>query len=330
MSSKTIVLIFLDGLNGINYHRLMTPFVRLRAEEGVSIHFFQSYNELKTFDLTKVKAVVTSRRCTVTDHKAFKQFLVKNDIKLILDNDDFWKLPKDNDAHKYYRKIAGPDILNTIKIADEIWTPSKYLGDRMRKINPDVPIRLVPNTVYEKEEQWADIEKEPTDVVRFGYLGANGHMADVKSMGMTFEDYELYCTHLGGRVASEGHYDQYLNAKHQLWPKDIHQYASFYKKFDVSLAPLLGGSFNKSKSNLKVVEAAFTRTAIIASNVTPYKECIKHNKTGILCDNGDDWKKAVKEMTLERARELAHELYEDFKDKYNLSKINKERLKGLV
>jgi len=330
MSSKTIILIFLDGLNGINYHRLMTPFVRLRSKEGVNIHFFQSYNEIKKFDLTQVKAVVTSRRCTVTDHKAFKDYLVKNDVKLILDNDDYWKLPKSNDAYKYYRKTAGPDILKSIKIADEIWTPSEYLGERMRKINPDVPIRLVPNTVNEKEEQWREYEKDPTDVVRFGYLGANGHMDDIKSMGITFEDYELYCTHLGGRVASEGHYDEYLKAKHRLIPKDIHQYASFYKKFDVSLAPLLGGAFNKSKSNLKVIEAAFTRTAIIASNVTPYQECIKHNKTGILCNNGDDWRRAVKEMTLERAKELGEALYEDMKDKYNLDRINKERLKGLV
>jgi len=330
MSSKTIVLIFLDGLNGINYHRLMTPFVRLRAEEGVNIHFFQSYNELKKFDLNQVKAVVTSRRCTVTDHKAFKAYLSKFNVKLILDNDDYWKLSKDNDAYKYYRKVAGPDIKNTIKIADEIWTPSEYLGERMRKLNPNVPIRIIPNTVYEKEKQWADIEKEPTDVVRFGYLGANGHMADVKSMGMTFEDYELYATHLGGQTASEGHYDQYLKAKHRLMPLEMHEYASFYKKFDVSLAPLLGGPFNKSKSNLKVVEAAFTRTAIIASNVTPYKECIKQNKTGILCDNAEDWRRAVKEMTLEKAREMAHELYEDFKDEYNLTHINKERLKGLA
>jgi hypothetical protein len=35
-------------------------------------------------------------------------------------------------------------------------------------------------------------------------------------------------------------------------------------------------------------------------------------------------------MTLERAKELGEALYEDMKDKYNLDRINKERLKGLV
>lgn len=328
-TKKNITLIFLDGLNGINYHRLMTPFLRLRAEEGVNIHFFQNFNELKEFNMSQVKNLVTSRRCTVSNHKEFKKFLMKNDVKLILDNDDFWELPKDNYARNYYKKVASKEIIGTIKIADEIWTPSEYLGARMARINPNVPIRIVPNTIYEKEAQWADWEKDPTDVVRFGYLGANGHMNDVKSMGMTFENHELYCMHLGGLTAKEGHYDQYLKAKHRLMPLEVHEYAQLYKKFDVSLAPLLSSKFNKSKSPLKIVEAGYTRTAVIASNVSPYKEVIEHGKTGILCSTIGEWREAVEGMTLEKARELGEALYQDVRVKFDLTTINKERLKGL-
>jgi glycosyltransferase involved in cell wall biosynthesis len=318
-----MTLIFLDGLNGINYHRLMTPFLRMQAEENLNIHFFQSYNELKEFDMSKVKNLITSRRCTVSNHKAFKKFLVDNNVKLILDNDDFWQLPKDNPARSYYEKTAGPEIKNTIEIADEIWCPSEYLINRMKKINPNVTYRLIPNTLHEKEEQWRDVEKEPTDVVRFGYVGANGHQEDMKAMGnVTLEGTESYCMGLMN-------YMDILKAKHKLMPKDVHQYGTLYKHFDVSISPLLNNKFNRCKSELKVVEAGYTKTALIASNVSPYKQVIKHNKTGILCSSPGEWRKAIDEMTLERAQELGENLYKYCKKHYNLSKINKLRMRGL-
>lgn len=320
-----ITLIFLDGLNGINYHRLMTPFLRLKAEEGVNIHFFSSFDELKQFDMTKVGSVVVSRRCTVSNYAEFKKWLKKYKVKLILDNDDFWELPDDNPAQEIYKKQVSREILASIRIADEIWTPSPTLAHKMKKVNKNVPYRIIPNTIYEKEEQWVNQEKDPNPkgLVRFGYTGANGHRNDILSMGMTFENHELYCMNLMD-------YPDIMRAKYTMYPLDIHLYAQLYRHFDVSLAPLLNNKFNRCKSELKVVEAGYTKTAIIASNTTPYKETIIHNKTGILCSSPDDWIKAVNEMTLEKAKNLAGELYEFCKKNYDISQINKERLKGLV
>ena len=319
-----ITLIYLDGLSGINYHRLMTPFLRLKEEEGVEIHFFENFNDLKEYDLTKVKNLVGSRRFSVSDHKEFKKYLVDNDVKLILDNDDYWKLPKDNPAYQVYKDKTSHDIKNSIKIADEIWTPSSYLAELMKQINPDAVYRVIPNTIHQKEKQWSDWEKDnPVDwKVRFGYLGANGHQKDLDVMGMTFEDHELYCMALMD-------YPERLKAKYRMNPVDITQYAQLYKFFDVSLSPLKNSKFNKCKSELKVVEAGFTRTAIIASNVTPYKEVIKHGETGILCSTPKEWKEAIEGMTLNKAWTLGNNLYEYCKEHYDLSTINKLRLEGL-
>lgn len=303
----------------------MTPFLRLKAEEGVNIHFFSSFDELKQFDMTKVGSVVVSRRCTVSNYAEFKKWLKKYKVKLILDNDDFWELPDDNPAKEIYKKQVSREILASIRIADEIWTPSPTLAHKMKKVNKNIPYRIIPNTIYEKEEQWVNQEKDPNPkgLVRFGYTGANGHRNDILSMGMTFENHELYCMNLMD-------YPDIMRAKYTMYPLDIHLYAQLYRHFDVSLAPLLNNKFNRCKSELKVVEAGYTKTAIIASNTTPYKETIIHNKTGILCSSPDDWRKAVNEMTLEKAKNLAGELYEFCKKNYDISQINKERLKGLV
>lgn len=303
----------------------MTPFLRLKAEEGVNIHFFSSFDELKQFDMTKVGSVVVSRRCTVSNYAEFKKWLKKYKVKLILDNDDFWELPDDNPAQEIYKRQVSREILASIRIADEIWTPSPTLAHKMKKVNKNVPYRIIPNTIYEKEEQWVNQEKDPNPkgLVRFGYTGANGHRNDILSMGVTFENHELYCMNLMD-------YPDIMRAKYTMYPLDIHLYAQLYRHFDVSLAPLLNNKFNRCKSELKVVEAGYTKTAIIASNTTPYKETIIHNKTGILCSTPEDWRKAVNEMTLEKAKNLAGELYEFCKKNYDISQINKERLKGLV
>ena len=70
-----MTLIYLDGLNGINYHRLMTPFLRMKEEHGINIHFFENFNELKDWDLSIVDNLIVSRRCSVSNHKEFKKFL---------------------------------------------------------------------------------------------------------------------------------------------------------------------------------------------------------------------------------------------------------------
>lgn len=319
-----MTLIYLDGLNGINYHRLMTPFLRLKEEHGINIHFFENFNELKEWDLSIVDNLIVSRRCSVSNHKEFKKFLKKHDIKLILDNDDFWELPEDNPAKKFYEKVEAKNIVNSIKIADEIWTTTDYLANRMKMVGANCEIRVIPNTVYEKEKQWRNIEKDPNPdgKVRFGFLGANGHTNDIKTMGIDFEGKEFYCMNLMD-------YPEITKAKYLMNPLEIHQYGELYKFFDVSIAPLKNTKFNRCKSELKVVEAGYTKTAIIASNTGPYKKTIQHGKTGILCNSPAEWREAVDKMTLPMAQDLAENLYEYCRKNYDINELNKERLKGL-
>lgn len=272
-------------------------------------------------DLSKVDNLIISRKASITNHHKFRAMLNTHGIRLILDNDDYWSLNFENPAYAIYAGYVGPDIKKTIAIADEIWTPSKYLAKQMRSLNRKAAYRVIPNTVNPEEEQWS-VEKSKTDVVRFGYVGALGHTKDLDVMNMTFEDYEFYCANIGD-------YTERLKAKYSMDSLDTFNYGRMYSMFDVSLAPLAGGKFNSCKSDLKVVEAGFTNTAIIASNVTPYKQSIQHGKTGILCSNYDDWKYAIKNMTLEHARELAGNLNEYVKANYDLDEINKMRLDSI-
>lgn len=131
----------------------------------------------------------------------------------------------------------------------------------------------------------------------------------------------------------------------RVWTKPITTYASNYNLFDVSLAPLTENTFNKVKSQLKVIEAGFHKKAIIAQNFGPYTLDLKNifdkgssdsgitlNKegNGILIDkvkNHKDWFKNIKRLVdnPEIVKELQIRLYETVKDKYNLGEVSKLR-----
>jgi glycosyltransferase involved in cell wall biosynthesis len=319
-----ITLVHIDGLSGINYHRLIVPLRRL-ANQGVNIHWIESLNELKDINLDVVTSLIVSRKASVNNHKKFSQMLKGHGVKLILDNDDYWDLNNGNPAKGLYEVYYGPDIKKTIRIADVIWTPSEYLGKLMKDINPKAIIELVNNALDPDDPQWIDQEKYQSKIVRFGYVGALGHDQDVESIGYDFSGKELYC-------AQVSDYPSVLKARYIMSPRTIYSYANMYKNFDVSLVPLYANRFNWSKSDLKITEAGFTKTAVIASNTRPYNNSIIHNETGILVRTREEWKDAIESMDVKTAKRLGENLHEFVKNSpnHNIDLLNEKRLKHLL
>jgi hypothetical protein len=221
----------------------------------------------------------------------------------------------------YFRYLAH-DIKNTIKIADIIWSPSHVLIKEMKRLNKKAEFHYIPNSINPDDPQW-DIVKDPTDVVRFGYLGAMGHSKDIDLIGYDFTGKEMHCVNVED-------YPERFKASHTIDPVDTFSYGRLYEKFDVSLIPLGTSKFNQCKSDLKIAEAGFTKTAVIASKVTPYKQVIEDGITGILVNDKLEWKEAIEEMTLEKAKRLANNLYDFCVEEYHVDKVNEIRLDSLL
>jgi glycosyltransferase involved in cell wall biosynthesis len=124
----------------------------------------------------------------------------------------------------------------------------------------------------------------------------------------------------------------------RVWTKPVTSYASNYRLFDVSLAPIKNHIFNRVKSQLKVIEAGFYKKAIIASNIGPYTIDLKHAlKNGEFTDgnallvdevrNHSDWAKNMKKLIENPnfAYDLGQRLYETVKDTYDLNKVTRDR-----
>ncbi|MFW6246599.1 MAG: hypothetical protein ACOC22_00285, partial [bacterium] len=99
-------------------------------------------------------------------------------------------------------------------------------------------------------------------------------------------------------------------------------------------APLADNKFNRMKSNLKQVECWTRKLPIICSDIPPYNVDGKHMQNCILIPlkpnekhAHKNWKKYLKKLILDAdlRKRLGEQLYEDFKEKYNLKNVTEKR-----
>jgi len=145
---------------------------------------------------------------------------------------------------------------------------------------------------------------------------------------------------------------QYLKNYIRRWTLPLTQYGKHYDYCDVCLAPLVDvfleeikhqkkdGStsiqvvkrphiFNEVKSELKIIEAGMKKKVLIAQDFGIYSELIEDGKTGLLVkDDKKDWYKHMKRLIedVNYREELANNLHEFVKDKYNIVNVTKDRV----
>jgi len=115
------------------------------------------------------------------------------------------------------------------------------------------------------------------------------------------------------------------------WTQKANTYAKVLDETDIVLAPLADNSFNKMKSNLKQVECWTRKLPIVCSDIPPYNVHGKHMENCVLIPAEKNahkyWKKYLKRLILDAdlRKQLGEQLYEDFKDEYNLATVTKKR-----
>jgi len=63
-------------------------------------------------------------------------------------------------------------------------------------------------------------------------------------------------------------------------PVPFQEYPQYLANFDVGIAPIVNSSFNRGKSNLKILETGAHGIPAVASKVAPYARFIDHGKDG--------------------------------------------------
>ena len=107
------------------------------------------------------------------------------------------------------------------------------------------------------------------------------------------------------------------------------EFGKIYEDIDVLLVPLINNKFNRCKSELKFIEAGFTGTAVIASNVPPYSNFGVNEEDCLLVKDATPqaWAKEIKKLLRDKELLMRIRDINSLRIKYsrNLEDITKKR-----
>lgn len=242
--------------------------------------------------------------------------------KLVIDLDDDPFVV--NEGHPDKEKIEEKRQMRErmIKIADHIVCSTQQIADSVSKINPYVTV--IPNAIDPKF--WYKKNKVIKDgKIRIGWMSSGSHFADLPIinpvMKEILEKYPNVEFHFAGMTWDEHRSERFI---HHKGSKNYLAFPKWYAGIgiDIAVAPLKDNEFNRSKSNIKWMEAAMLEIPTVASDVAPYR-CIQHGTNGFLASNQVQW---VKYLSLlieseELRRKVGKEAKKEVLANWNIQKF---------
>lgn len=289
---------WLADYTGCGTIRIMQPLDALASEAGISTLHHERI-QTKGF----MPKVLIGQRVCKEGPSALWQHVAGNEVrpKLVFEvDDDLWNIdPSNVSAYEWfvngydrkndqYCDVTG-NLAKNIAVADRVTVTTQALADIVSQWNANVAI--VPNYMPKWVLEW---ERPKRDRLTVGWMGSSTHSMDwaeadnhVKKFMLRNPDVQFHL--IGGSYGE----------KFQLHPGQLVETGwvdgveNVWKAidFDIALAPLRPHLFNRSKSNLKALEAAALGIPIIASDVGPYPDFVEHGVTGFLVKRDHEWGK---------------------------------------
>lgn len=207
-----------------------------------------------------------------------------------------------------------------------LWTPEMVKAINNSRGNVDALPNLpedIKNKYRDKIFKYEQRDIKSTESV---YLYYERILTDNHRM-ITNDDYKQWLMNFERNV-------QYPNEGNfaRRWTQKANNYARVLDETDIVIAPLADNTFNRMKSNLKQVECWTRKLPIVCSDIPPYNVHGRHLENCILIPAKKNahkyWQKYLKRLILDAdlRKKLGEQLYEDFKEEYNLANVTKKRV----
>ena len=335
------------NVGGVEYHRLLIPYIHLTKTANIEIHQINEIHAEKT-DLKNFQLVIFSRVLSnYGNDEAVLAALQKAGTPFIVDIDDYWLLPTTHLLYgqwQQYRMVQRVEL--ALKNATAITTTTPHLAAQIKRINKNVVV--APNAIDPEQPQFIP-SPTASKTVRIGWVGGLCHTEDIPLLQKGFErlytENELannYSIHLCGYSPQNfdvwGYYEHIFTAgqpRHnyqRVYGLDIRHYASLYNNLDACLVPLADTPFNRCKSPLKLLEAGWFKKACIVSKTYPYTLLGQHGKNLLFVENNKiDWHKYMQKIikNTNLRQDLGEALHQTVQENYLIEKVNEVRA-GLI
>ena len=285
--------------------------------------------------------------------------------RFVLDIDDYWDYGKTHPYNNVCQFFAYPlKMMMNFKLFDYVTTTTEYFKSVISEYFPEERIVVFENAISLEDTQFVK-EKNKSDKLRFGITGGSSHTEDIKQLleipkyltdkqlnqielvfcGYNAEDAEVCEIDDNGNIAKK----EKMDIKNNWWYTtenqfkssfknykrietrsiDNKEYGSIYRNIDILMVPLLNNKFNRCKSELKFIEAGFTNTAVISSNVIPYNNFGENEYDCLFVKENtpESWAKTIKKILRDKdyVKIMAERLNSKVTETRNLEDITNKR-----
>lgn len=275
---------------------------------------------------------------TVTTSILQKEVLKYNKNCVVLPNainpnePQFKPNPKESEKLRF-GWLGGSSHIKDIELLKGVPQRVREYVDKVQFVLCGYDTRGKVKMLNKETNQWMERQMQPVETTWFMYE------IFITDNFRLLEQHPDYLKHLL-KFDQQLTYDDSNMPYKRVWTKSIESYAKGYNEFDVALAPLAENSFNKYKSQLKIIEAGFHKKPIIAQNYGPYTIDLisaiekgggfNNNGNALLVEpskNHKQWSQHVKRLidNPSLVEDLGEKLYETVKDAYNINNVTKDR-----
>lgn len=309
-SDKFGVITVTSDPGGCGFYRIHQPYKVLRSKFDIN------WSDNLVTDDFNTDVVVIQRGYSVEVRNFVKHVKAnrKDGLpKFLLElDDDVLSVPEENDFYDHYSDSAiQAGYREMMQIVDAVTVSTEYLADVVRK-HTEAPVFVLPNRVpnrlynafTERSYPW----NRPSDqrALRMLWSGSPTHRGDIDHMvaGITkylqrYPDAELHL--MGADYSDLFPKNMKKRMAYHGWVAGVTEYHKLLVQValhcDVMLAPLDDNRFNKSKSNLRLIEAGAIGLPAVASNVGPYSGWTP----GSYQVDDDNWFDALVKLTKDKA-----------------------------
>lgn len=212
-------------------------------------------------------------------------------------DDDLFDIPRSNPAGRYYDYKRKKVAIDIIKECDGVIVTTETLKQKVSAWNRNVYV--IPN--YIDRGQWADIKRQENQKLQLGWAGTATHYDDLNIclpvLKQMFEQYDVGLTFVGW-IPPQLHD---IKDKIRFIPfGDYSVYPQKLASIDIGIAPIVDNQFNRSKSDIKVLEYGALGIPCVASRVDNYIRAANDGAGVLLASNGSDWIKHLKRLITDK------------------------------
>ncbi|HWB37326.1 MAG TPA: glycosyltransferase [Rugosimonospora sp.] len=286
---------------GCGYYRVALPLSNLdrrrfapEASDKIELDFWNRYD-----------TVVAQRTSKPMTSRTWREIAASPNTRAVYElDDDFWSIPSESPAKKFFAPETLALIEANIAAADVVTVSTEPLADRVRAWNPNVVV--IPNYVDARLLSLPRPE-QAEDRVTIGWGGSPTHSIDWK---VAEREIVRVVNSENARLAFVGSGFPAGMPRDKLawlpWQPEINVYYEHLAwTFDIGVAPLAHHEFNRSKSAIKVLEYMALGLPSVASDEAPYAGLIRHGETGFLVKRDHEWGVYLRKLIKDRDLRVA-------------------------